>query len=107
VLPTAVREDQSDVVVLLVGAEAEDFVDHGGERGLRGERAMAAQRIKQARLAEFLAIVVEGLGDAVCVEGESVAGRDLAFADFAIPLLENAEDRGSGAEAGDAAVAAE
>ena len=34
VLLTAFREDQGDVVVLLLRAEAEDFVDHGGERGL-------------------------------------------------------------------------
>ena len=106
-LLAAFGEDQGDVVVLLLGAEVEDFVDHGGERGLRGECAMAAEGVEKARLAEFFAIAVEGFGDAVGVEGENIAGGDLALPDFAIPLFENAEDRGGGAEAGHAAVIAE
>src|SRR6266404_4313339 len=43
VLLAAFGEDQGDVVVLFLGAKAEDFVDHGGERGLRGEWAVAAR----------------------------------------------------------------
>jgi len=84
----------------------EDFVDHGGERGLRGERAMAAEGVEKARLAVFFAIVVEGFGDAVGVEGENVAGCDLAFAELALPLFENAQDGGGGVEACHAAVVA-
>ncbi len=98
-LLAAFGEDQGDVVVLLLGAEVEDFVDHGGERGLRGECTMAAEGVEKARLAEFFAIAVEGFGDAVGVESEDVAGRDLAFAKLALPLFENAKDGGGGVEA--------
>jgi len=44
VLLAAFGEDQGDVVVLFLGAEAEDFVDHGGERSARCEGAVAAQK---------------------------------------------------------------
>ena len=77
----------------------QDFVDDASEGGLRRERAMAAQAIEEAQLAEFVASAVEGFGDAVGVEGEEVAAGKLAFADFAIPLFENAEDGGGGVEA--------
>src|ERR1700719_3249164 len=68
---------------------------------------MAAQGVEEARLAEFVARGAEGLGDAVGVEGEDVSGGDLALADFAIPLFEDAEDGGGGSEACHAAVVAE
>ena len=74
---------------------------------MRGERAMPAEGFEKARLAEFFAIMVEGFGDAVCVEGKEVAGHELAFAKLAIPLFENAEDGGRGAEARHATVVAE
>jgi len=93
--------------VLLLEAEVEDFVDHGGECGLGRERAMAAEGVEKARFAEFLAIMVEGFGDAVGVESEDVAGGDLAFAELALPLFENAKNRGGGVEARHAAVVAE
>src|SRR5260370_7495007 len=63
--------------------------------------------MEEAWLTEFLAIVVEGFGDAVGVEGEEVTGRELAFADFAIPFFENAEDGGGGVEARHGVVAAQ
>ena len=68
---------------------------------------METERVEEARLAELFAIVIEGFGDAVGVEGEDVAGSDLAFADFAVPLFENAKDGGGGVEAGDGVVGAE
>ena len=85
----------------------EDFVDYRGERGLRGVRVMAAEGIEEARLAEFFAIVVEGFGDAVGVEGEDVAGAEVAFAELALPLFENADDGGGGFEARYGVVGAE
>jgi hypothetical protein len=36
-------EDKGDVVVLLLGAEVEDFVDDGGESGTRGVCAVEAE----------------------------------------------------------------
>jgi len=92
--------------MLLLRAEVEDFVDHGGERSARREGAMATQRIEEARFAEFFVFVVEGFGDAVGVEGQEVAGGEMAFANFAIPLFENAQDCGGGVKA-DSVVTAE
>src|SRR5260370_38369435 len=63
--------------------------------------------MEEAWLTEFLAIVVEGFGDAVGVEGEEVTGRELAFADFAIPFFENAEDGRGGVAARYGVVAAQ
>ena len=68
---------------------------------------MEAERIEKARLAEFFAIGIEGFGDAVGVEGEDVAGGEVTFAYFAVPLFENAEDGGGGVEASDRVVGAE
>jgi hypothetical protein len=72
VLP-ALRDDQSDVIVLFLRAEVEDFVDHRGQGGTRGEIAMEAKRVKKARLSEFVAILIERFGDAVGVEREHIA----------------------------------
>src|SRR6266404_4392333 len=84
----------------------QDFGDDGSEGDLRGERAMAAEGVEEARLAEFFTVVIERFGDAVGVEGENIAGREVTFADFAVPLFENAEDGGGGVEACDGVVAA-
>ena len=100
-------QDQGDVVVLFVGAEARDFVDDGGQRGERRKRTVPLQRFKQAWLPKFISRGVEGFGDAVSVEREGVTGRELALAEFAIPFFENAEDRGSGIEVLDRGVGAE
>src|SRR5260221_6921991 len=67
---------------------------------------MAAEGVEEARLAKFLAIRVEGFGDAVGVEGEDVAGGELAFAELAVPLFENADDGGGGFEARNGVVGA-
>lgn len=50
--------------------------------------------------------MIEGLRDAIGVESENIAGREAAFADFAVPLFENAEDGGGGVKASDGVVAA-
>lgn len=42
--------------------------------------------------------MIERFSDAVGVEGEDVAGTEVAFADFTVPLFENAEDGGGGVE---------
>ena len=68
---------------------------------------MAAEGVDEAGFAEFVAIFVEGFGDAVGVKGESLAGAEGALADFTIPFFENAEDSGGGIEAVDGIVLAE
>ena len=93
--------------MLFVGGELADVGDDVFEEGLGGLGAMAAEGFDQAGFAEFVAGFVEGFGDAVGVEGESVAGVEGALADFAIPFFENAEDGGGGVEAVDRIVAAE
>ncbi len=59
---------------------------------------MAAEGIDQPGFAEFVAGFVEGFGNAVGVERESVAGAESALADFAVPFFENAEDGGRGVQ---------
>lgn len=100
-------DDEGDVVVLFAGAELADVVDDRVEKGLGGLGAMAAEGFDQAVFAEFVAIFVEGFGDAIGIEGQGVAGVEGALADFAFPFFENAEDGGGGIEAVDRIVTAE
>jgi hypothetical protein len=93
--------------VLLVGAEQLDLVDDGGEDGLRGERGASLERGDETGFAELFLGLVEGFGDAVGVEGEDVAGGELALDGGGVPLLEEAEDGCGGVEALDLAAAAE
>ena len=85
--------------MLFVGGELADVGDDVFEQGLGRLCAMAAEGVDQAGFAEFVAGFVEGFGDAVGVEDERVAGVDGAFANFAIPFFEDAEDGGGGLEA--------
>jgi hypothetical protein len=94
----ALGDDEGDIVVLFVGAEEPDFVDDGCEQGLRREGAVAAQGSDQAIFSKFFAGIVEGFGDAVGVERKGVTGKELALSDLAVPLLEDAENRGGGFE---------
>jgi len=100
-------DDESDVVVLFVGRELADVGDDILEEGLAGLSAMAEEGFDEAGFAVFVAGFVEGFGDAVGVEDEGVARLDGAFAQFAVPLFENAEDGRGGVEAVYGIVAAE
>ena len=100
-------EDEGDVVVLLVGTEALDFADDGSEGGLRAGLTVALQGFDEALLAELLFVGVVGFSDAVGVERERVAWMELAFSNFTIPVLEDAQHGGRGIEALHRAVAAE
>ncbi len=60
---------------------------------------MAKERIHKARFAELVSSGVEGFGDAIGVEGENIAGCELTFADFALPLPENAKNGAGSIEA--------
>ena len=64
----ALRDDQRDVVALLVRAEALHSSTIDGNQGLGLELAMPPERRDQALFAELLVGVVERLGDAVRVE---------------------------------------
>src|SRR5438445_9882576 len=68
---------------------------------------MALEGFDEALLAELFIGGIVGFGDAVGVEGEGIARAEAAFSNFAIPILENAQDGGGGVEALDGAVAAE
>src|SRR5260370_11490296 len=68
---------------------------------------MTLQGFNQAVLSELFIIRVVGFGYAVGVEGEGVAWAKLAFSNFAIPILEDSQDRGGGLEALDCIIAAE
>jgi hypothetical protein len=81
--------DEGDVVVLFVGAEALDFVDDGSEGSLRTRLAIALECFNEALFAKLFVGGVVGFGDAVGVEGERVSRVKVAFSDFAIPILEN------------------
>src|SRR5437870_10653007 len=67
---------------------------------------MALESFDEALLAELLVSGIVGFGDAVGVEGEGVARAEAAFSNFAIPILEDAQDGGSGVEALDGVVTA-
>ena len=92
-------DDEGDVVVLLVGAEALDFGDDRLQQALRRLPAMALQGFDQALFAELFVVGVVGFGDAVGVEGKCIARAKLVFADFAIPIFENPEHGSGGFEA--------
>jgi len=100
-------DDESDVVVLLVRAEAANFVDDGCEELLRRETTVPMQGGNEALFAELFASLVEGFRDAVGVEGEGIARAKSGFADGAVPVFEDAEDRGGGLEAFERIVAVE
>jgi len=63
----ALRDDQGDVVVLLVRTEAADFVHNRGEQFAGSKGTVAAQGFNQALFAELFAVGTKGLGDAIGV----------------------------------------
>jgi len=66
--------------MLFVGRELANVGDDILEEGLAGLGAMAEEGFDEASFPVFVAHVVEGLGDAVGIENEGVAGVDGAFA---------------------------
>lgn len=94
----AAGDDQGDVIELFVGAEAADFVDNGGEQILGREMVMVAKGIDEARLTKFLPGRAERFGDAVGVQNERIAGRELTFGEGTIPIFESAHDGGGGGQ---------
>src|SRR5664279_1562670 len=68
---------------------------------------MAAQRLDQAMLSKFLPRGVKRFGYAVGVERECVSARERALAGRAIPLLEESQHGGRGAESFQSAILAQ
>ena len=60
--------------MLFAGAELAHFVNDGTEQSLGRKGAMAAERLDKAVFAELVAGGIEGFGDAVRVEGETIPG---------------------------------
>src|SRR5712692_6656229 len=100
-------DDEGDVVVLLVGAEALDFVNNGNQGSLRRGFAMALEGFDQALFAELVVGGGVGFGDAVGGQSEGVPWMELGFCDGAIPILEIAWHGGGSVEALHNAIAAE
>ena len=107
IIRSAFCDDEGDVVVLLVGAEALDLADGGGEDLRRWKVSGALERGDEAVFAELFLRFVEGFGNAIGVKSEDVAGRELAIDCGRVPLLEEAEDGCGGVEAIDLSVVAE
>jgi hypothetical protein len=82
--------------VLLLWAEAADFLDDRAEQGRCGQFSIAAHCLDEALLSELLLCVVEGFGDAVGVENQGVAGGEAAFPDLALPAIEQTDYRAGG-----------
>ena len=91
-------DDERNVVVLLVRAEPLNLIDNSREQLLRRKSAMAAKGGNQALFAKFFVSGVKRFGDAVGVKGKRIARAKNGLADCAIPVLEDAEDRGRGFE---------
>ena len=66
---------------------------------------MLLKRFNQALLAKLLSSFVTGFGDAIGVKGKHIPGREALLPHRAIPLSEQAEQRASGFEPIDRAVA--
>src|SRR5712664_2713740 len=67
---------------------------------------MLTQSLGQALLSKFFSRSVEGLGDAVGVEGDGIAAEELALPDCAIPLLKQSQNGGGGVQAFESVIAA-
>jgi hypothetical protein len=95
----ALRDDQGNVVVLLVGTVPADFVHDGGKKLPGRKGAVAAQGFNQALFAKLFAVRAKSFRDAVGVQGEGVSGKKLTLFDVTFPILESAENRRGGREA--------
>ena len=95
----AFGDDEGDIVVLLVRAELADFVDDRGAQSFARKPAVTAKRVDEALFSKFFARGAEGLCDAIGVEEERVAQRELALREGAIPNLEDTHNGGGGGKA--------
>src|SRR5579863_3919316 len=101
----APRQNQRDVVILLMRAELPDLVDNRPDGSARRLTAMPSDRFDQAVLAEFLFCVIKGFGDAIGVENQRVSRTEAALVNRAIPLLKQADHSAGGIEPLDGASA--
>ena len=94
----APRNDQGDVVALLMGAESLDLVDDQLEQPPGVSLAVPQQRLDQAVLTKFPALIVQRFGDAVCVEHQCVSREELSFLYRAVPISEEPQYGAGGIE---------
>ena len=90
---STLRDYQCDVIVLFVRTELPDFVGNGRQQNLAGQLPVLAQPFGEIPLSKFFPGVVTSFGYAIGVEGQDVPRKQVAFADGAIPLLEQAQRR--------------
>src|SRR5262249_7898731 len=103
----ALRNQHGEVVSLFVRAELANMLEQRSQQVLRRKVAVAAQGFHQTRFAEFFAIRVEGLGDAVGVEDQCVSGKEIPLPRAAIPTFEEPQHRARRIKPFQLAVAAE
>src|ERR1700722_6754325 len=75
----ALCDNDSDIVILLVRAEALNLVDGRGGNFAGGEAGVLPERGNKTVFAELFFGLVRGLGDTVSVEGEDVAAEEAAL----------------------------
>src|SRR5438105_10101437 len=59
---------------------------------------MSLQCFGQTLLSKFFSCRIEGLGDAIGVEGDDISREELTLADRAIPFLEQSKNRAGGVQ---------
>ena len=87
----ALSDQHGDVVTLFVRTELANLVDKRSQQMLRRQVSMPAQSFNQTRFAEFFAVRVERLSDAVGVEHHGVPGKEIPLTSTAIPSLEKSQ----------------
>ena len=103
--PTALGNDQRDIVLLSAGAELADLLNNRGQQDLGRQFTMSAKGLSQKGFSKLLSFTVGRFCYAVCVKGESVSVRDLTFFDRTIPILEESQQGRRGSEPFDSVVA--
>jgi len=100
-------DDQRQVIGLLTGAVFLDGVLDSGDEASGRQGEACAHRFDQPRLAELFPRSISGLGDAIGVNLQKVAGRESDAPGDALPFGKQADHRGRGREPFERAVGAE
>jgi hypothetical protein len=94
----ALRNQQSNVVVLLARTELLHVVKNGIQQRLWPQVTMPPQTVNEPLFSEFFAMIVERFGDTIRVQYKRVSRQDAAFPYPAIPLLEKPQNGARGTE---------
>ena len=85
-MPSALCNDQRDVVVLLVRAELFDFIQDRGQQFMWRELVISQQAFNKSLFSEFLPLNVECFGDAIRIQHKGVSREEHAFLYRARPI---------------------